>query len=33
MQAGGVSLILVAVSGGIAWFANILFQTLFLYTT
>ncbi len=32
MQAGGVSLILVAVSGGIVWFANTLFQTLFLYT-
>ena len=32
MQGGGVSLILVAISAGIVWFAQILFQTLFLYT-
>ncbi|HIW74485.1 MAG TPA: DUF2628 domain-containing protein [Firmicutes bacterium] len=31
-QSGGVSLVLVAASAGIIWFAQILFQTLFLYT-
>lgn len=31
-QSGGVSLLLVAVSAGIVWFAQVLFQTLFLYT-
>ncbi|HJD23219.1 MAG TPA: DUF2628 domain-containing protein [Firmicutes bacterium] len=32
VQGGGVSLIMVAVSAGIVWFAQILFQALFMYS-